>query len=338
MTPAPPGTRRSSFFLRSVSGSAVERLPLELEQVEQRRAPECPLPPGATRSASGPARRARRSRRRARRRTSGSRVLAARATSRNRSVRSLPFRLVNVTSPPETRHDRAEAVPLRLVQPALAGRHRLRGDGEHRFVAPALRPCRRPCAAMQPVLLVAVEAAPERASTRRRGARPAADRQPPVSLLLEQLVGARVPDLDRPRAVFARRDDTLEVPVPERMILDVHREMPLALARAGRPSAPPSSRARRLARAGSRSGASWRRGVGSRTAGPSSSGRRCRTARASCPARACAGTRRGSPVDCRPKRNMIFTNGCMCPFLPAQSRFRAGDKPVEAWGKRRSDG
>ena len=50
---------------------------------------------------------------------------------------------------------------------------------------------------------------------------------PPFRLLLEQLVRAAIPDLDRAGSVLSRRDLTLEVGVVERMVLDVHRQMPL---------------------------------------------------------------------------------------------------------------
>ncbi len=46
----------------------------------------------------------------------------------------------------------------------------------------------------------------------------------PFALLLEQLVGAVVPDLDRPAAVLALRDLAVERRVLERVILDVHGE------------------------------------------------------------------------------------------------------------------
>ena len=49
-----------------------------------------------------------------------------------------------------------------------------------------------------------------------------------VTLLLDQLVRAAIPDLDGPGAVLAGRDRALEVAVLERMILDVNGEMPLA--------------------------------------------------------------------------------------------------------------
>ena len=46
--------------------------------------------------------------------------------------------------------------------------------------------------------------------------------QAAVGLVLHQLVGAGVPDLDRPGPVLARRDLALERPVLERVVLDVH--------------------------------------------------------------------------------------------------------------------
>ena len=57
-----------------------------------------------------------------------------------------------------------------------------------------------------------------------------AHRQAAVALLLDELVVAAVPDLDRPGAVLARRDLALERGVVERMVLDVHRQVALALA------------------------------------------------------------------------------------------------------------
>ena len=53
------------------------------------------------------------------------------------------------------------------------------------------------------------------------------DREPAVALLLEQLVGAAIPDLDGAGSVLSCRDLALEVGVVERVILDVHRQMPL---------------------------------------------------------------------------------------------------------------
>jgi hypothetical protein len=54
-----------------------------------------------------------------------------------------------------------------------------------------------------------------------------ADREAAVALLLHQLIGARVPDLDRARAVLALRDLARERRVVERVVLDVDGEMAL---------------------------------------------------------------------------------------------------------------
>src|SRR6186997_3219601 len=51
------------------------------------------------------------------------------------------------------------------------------------------------------------------------------DGEAAVRLLLDQLVGAAVPDLHRSRAVVAGRDLALEAPVRERVILDVDGEV-----------------------------------------------------------------------------------------------------------------
>ena len=128
------------------------------------------------------------------------------------------------------RHDRAEAVPLRLEHPALSGRKPVRGGGEHRLVATARCPVVGVLAKEQPVLRIAVE--------RRRNERPHAFEalsvephgEPAVALLLEEVVRAAIPDLDGSRAVLSRRNHSREVGVFERMVLDVHREMALALA------------------------------------------------------------------------------------------------------------
>src|SRR6476659_8067442 len=53
-------------------------------------------------------------------------------------------------------------------------------------------------------------------------------RQAAVRLLLDELVGAAVPDLDRPGAVLALRDLPLEVGVLDRMVLNVDGEVLLA--------------------------------------------------------------------------------------------------------------
>ena len=51
------------------------------------------------------------------------------------------------------------------------------------------------------------------------------DGEPTVVLLLEELVRAVVPDLDRAGSVLARRDLSREGRVLERVILDVHGEV-----------------------------------------------------------------------------------------------------------------
>ena len=55
-----------------------------------------------------------------------------------------------------------------------------------------------------------------------------ADSEPAVLLLLEQLVGAVVPDLDRAGAVLSRGDLSLERRILERMVLDVDGEVLLS--------------------------------------------------------------------------------------------------------------
>ena len=130
--------------------------------------------------------------------------------------------------------ERPVAVPLDLVQPPVALRNLLRERREHRRVAHrslGRRDRRRLLLALaqdQPVLLVAAEL--------RRHERPdtvqllpvQAHGQPAAPLLLEQLVRARVPDLDGARAVVPLRDLALERRVLERVVLDVDREVLLA--------------------------------------------------------------------------------------------------------------
>ena len=131
-------------------------------------------------------------------------------------------------------------------------------------------------------------------------------------------------------------DLALEVRVLERVVLDVHGEVALAAARAGFPSARPSSRARRRARAGSRSAAAARRAAGRRSAAAPPALRACRTAPASAPDRVFAGTRRGSPVDCRPKRNAFFTKRLQIGLFPAQTDFGPGISLWKVWRPRQS--
>ena len=53
-------------------------------------------------------------------------------------------------------------------------------------------------------------------------------REATVLLLLDELVGATIPDLDGAGAVLARWDLSLEFGVVEGMVLDVHREVAFA--------------------------------------------------------------------------------------------------------------
>ena len=207
-----------------------QRLAVDLEQVEDDETTSCPLPCWSARSARARPRRARRPRRRARRRASAARARARGRPSRKRSVRSLPFRLVQrrvaaarrvtIARKPSHFGSKSQPSPVGSARPRAS---RASARSRAARVAPRLRPCEE-----QPVLLVAVEV--------RRHERPDAleplavepDREAAVPLLLEQLVGAAVPDLDRAGAVLARRDLALEVAVVERVVLDVHGEVPLA--------------------------------------------------------------------------------------------------------------
>ena len=146
-------------------------------------------------------------------------------------------------------------------------------------------------------------------------------REPAVSLLLEQLVGAAVPDLDGACSVLAGRDHTFEIGVVERVILDVDGEMPLPFAkrdalrnRPARQSAvafepkvvvePP-----RIVSLNDEAELVPRRPPGLRTALESSLDD------------ACGDTRRCSPVDCRPKRNAFFTKRLQDALFPCSDRI-----------------
>ena len=143
-----------------------------------------------------------------------------------------PFREVvvvpalNDTSPPDTvTIARNPSHFGSYTQPSPAGSDVGR-DGEHRPV-PRCAAFPRVLAQQQPVLGVAVEV---RRYERPHAVEPLAveaDGQAAVALLLQQLVRAPVPDLDRAGAVLARGNRALEVGVLERVILDVHGEMPL---------------------------------------------------------------------------------------------------------------
>ena len=122
--------------------------------------------------------------------------------------------------------DRPEAVPLRLVYPVVASRKRVRGRREHRRVAQRSG-VRAVLAQKQPVLLVPIEPRRDERPDPVQALAVQANGQPAVPLLLEQLVRAAVPDLDGARAVLARRDRPLEVAVLERVVLDVDREVAL---------------------------------------------------------------------------------------------------------------
>src|SRR5262249_29710560 len=80
----------------------------------------------------------------------------------------------------------------------------------------------------QPVLLLAVEPRGDERPDAVEALPVQANGQPAVPLLLEELVAATVPDLDRPGAVLALRDLPFETCVLQRMVLDVDGEMLLA--------------------------------------------------------------------------------------------------------------
>src|SRR5262249_22729329 len=116
--------------------------------------------------------------------------------------------------------ERPVPVPLDLEEPPGAGRDVVLERGEHRVVPRRRSPLAAvgavpPLADQQPVLRVSVEL--------RRDERPQTPEAPPlephgqapVLLLLDQLIGARVPDLDRPCAVLSLRDLALEGRVVE---------------------------------------------------------------------------------------------------------------------------
>ena len=143
-------------------------------------------------------------------------------------VVAVPARQRGLTA--RDRHERAEAVPLGLVDPALAPGKRFRRGREHGRV-PARALLRAVLAQEEPVLRIPVEL---RGHERPDAVQPLplqANRQTAVPLLLDELVRAAIPDLDGSGAVLAGRDRALEVAVLERVILDVHGEMPLAPAK-----------------------------------------------------------------------------------------------------------
>ncbi len=126
--------------------------------------------------------------------------------------------------------ERAVAVELDLERPPLAVRDVLLLGREHRPVLPLDDVVRGLVVALdqEPVLLLPVQVG--------RDERPASVQTCPVEtygelavpLLLEQLVRAVVPDLDRAAAVLALRDLAVERRVLERVVLDVDGERPRA--------------------------------------------------------------------------------------------------------------
>ena len=156
---------------------------------------------------------------------------SARATVAKRSVRSLPRRLVSVASPPATDADRPVAVPLDLVEPLVAGRHVVGERRQHRLVlAPRARAPEAPSSCLRRSSQFFSSPSSFAGTSVQRPSRRSpceADGQAAVGLLLDELVGAAVPDLDRAGAVLARGDLALERRVVERVVLDVHGEVAL---------------------------------------------------------------------------------------------------------------
>ena len=119
----------------------------------------------------------------------------------------------------------AIAVPLHLEEPVVPGGERVCQSREHRpVVVPRTRVAVLALAHEEPVLFLAVEV---RGDQRPRALEPLAVEaygETAVLLLLDQVVRAAVPDLDRTGAVPTLRDLTLETAVVERMVFDMHRE------------------------------------------------------------------------------------------------------------------
>src|SRR6185503_4745001 len=145
-----------------------------------------------------------------------------------REVPAVPAREPRLTA--VDRHDRAVAVPLGLEEPVGAPRKSL---GERRELGPDRLPAgrRRLLAEQQPVLLLAVEVRRHERPDALRSLPVEPEREAAVALLLEELVRPAVPDLDGAGAVLTLRDLALERAVVERVIFDMHREMPLACAK-----------------------------------------------------------------------------------------------------------
>ena len=191
--------------------------------------------------------------------------------------------------------ERAEAVPLHLEQPAGPLRRLLRKRREHR---PVLAPLRWRLGAVvladqQPVLRIAAQLRGDERPEPFETLAVEVNREPAVALLLDELVRAVVPDLDRAGPVLAGRDPALEGGVVERMILDVHREHALpGLERDSLRHGPAQEHAVAL-EAEVVVEATARRAAGRRIAAPFPCRRR-RTAPAWPADRACGGTRSAS--------------------------------------------
>src|SRR5262249_24208951 len=116
-------------------------------------------------------------------------------------------------------------VPLHLEGPALASRRLGCERRQHRPVA-RLHGARRAIAPAdeEPVLRLAVEMGGDEGPDAAEPFAGEPHSELPVALLLEELVGAAVPDLDGAGAVLALRNLAGEVGVVERMVLDVDGE------------------------------------------------------------------------------------------------------------------
>ena len=128
--------------------------------------------------------------------------------------------------------ERAVTVELDLEAPALPGGHVLGERGQHRRILGAFPArFRRRVVALsenEPVLLLAGEVGRNERPHSLQALAVEADGQTAVGLLLEKLVRARIPDLDRPRPVLALGDLALEAGIVERVVLDVDGEVALA--------------------------------------------------------------------------------------------------------------
>ena len=191
---------------------------------------------------------------------------------------------------PADRHDRPVSVPLRLEQPARTARQDI-GDRRELRARRDGSLGRRVLPQEEPVPLVPVEVRGDERPDAVDPLPPEPEGEAAVGLLLQELVRPAVPDLDRAGAVLAGRDRR---PRRSRSRADDPRRGPRGAVRrprGGAPSARPSWRGRRPARAAGRSGAAGRRGAGRRRPGRRPTGVR-RTARVCAAGRACAGSRR----------------------------------------------